>query len=183
MYFQRHEVCATARGTQPGSAFRLDGVAVESGDFLYFVRNNALSMASLRVITPPADCAWCLCSAAHTRPCIGLSLHQCDCLSGCGSCSPHYYQLREPLQSWRSLLEAMRRVSAQKSESWRVPTCQSGPAASRGGPGKRPGHREEAPRYRRWLLAFRTYVDYAQRVWALCLPIRSASSGRPTILG
>jgi hypothetical protein len=54
MYFQRHEVCATARGTQPGSAFRLDGVAVESGDFLYFVRNNALSMACLRVVTPPA---------------------------------------------------------------------------------------------------------------------------------
>jgi hypothetical protein len=55
MYFQSHEVRATAPGTQSGSAFRLDGVdRWNLRDFLYFVRNNALSMACLRVVTPPA---------------------------------------------------------------------------------------------------------------------------------
>ena len=51
MYFQSHEVRATAPGTQSGSAFRLDGVdRWNLRDFLYFVRNNALSMASVRVV-------------------------------------------------------------------------------------------------------------------------------------
>jgi hypothetical protein len=106
---------------------------VESARFPILCSDNALSMASVRVVTPPADCQpWCLCFRAHRAQALELIIHPCDCRSGYGSCSPRYFQSPEPLQSWRPLLEAMRRVSAR----WRVPTCQSGTAASRERPGK-----------------------------------------------